>query len=362
MPSYVQALCNEVRQFASGSPEKQTVHTIFFGGGTPSLLPLNAFEQIFTTLEDCFTILPDSEISLEANPGTVGLDYLHGLRALGFNRVSMGMQSAQPDELRFLERIHDYFDVSQAVRWAREADFDDLSLDLIFGLPNQTLESWQENVNLALGMAPDHLSMYGLTVEHGTPLYHWVERGLVVEPDPDQAADMYEWAGERMGKAGFEQYEISNWARVNGIGKARTCRHNLQYWRNQPYVGFGAGAHSFIGGMRIANVLAPNAYITRLTEPRPIAYPRTTAAVNVTPIDRQTEMQETMMLGLRLVGEGVSEERFEARFGESMQKVFAEEIEELERKGLLEWVADGQVLRLSKAGRLLGNQVFMRFV
>ncbi|MBN2499264.1 MAG: radical SAM family heme chaperone HemW, partial [Anaerolineales bacterium] len=231
MPNYVQALCNEVRQFASGSSDKQTVHTVFFGGGTPSLLPVDAFEQIFATLEDCFTILPGSEISLEANPGTVDLDYLRGLRSLGFNRISMGMQSAQPDELRFLERIHDYFDVTQAVRWARQAGFDNLSLDLIFGLPNQTLETWQENVNLALGMAPDHLSMYGLTVEHGTPLYHWVERGLVAEPDPDQAADMYEWAGDRMAGAGFEQYEISNWTGANAAGEARTCRHNLQYWR-----------------------------------------------------------------------------------------------------------------------------------
>ena len=152
---------------------------------------------------------------------------LRDLRSLGFNRLSLGVQSAHPDELRQLERIHDYFDVIDAVSWARRAGFDNLNLDLIFGLPEQSLDRWQATVKLVLGLHPEHLSLYALTVEHGTPFGRWAKRGLLSVPDPDAAADMYEWAGEALEAAGFEQYEISNWAKPG-----RQCRHNLQYWRN----------------------------------------------------------------------------------------------------------------------------------
>jgi oxygen-independent coproporphyrinogen-3 oxidase len=282
------------------------------------------------------------------------------------------MQSADPHSLDLLERQHGYADVVQAVGWARRAGFDNLNLDLIFGLPYQDLKAWQRDLDLALALGPEHLSLYALTLEHGTPLAHWVGRGLLAEPDGDLAAEMYEWAGERLAQAGYTQYEISNWAcsdaRHNGTssepGSVLACRHNLQYWRNQPYLGLGAGAHGFAGGMRTANVLSPRAYARRCLaagEAKP--FPRTPATVSARPVDRAAEIGETMMMGLRLTQEGVSRTAFQQRFGLALEEVFDVEIQDLCGKGLLEWAgAGGDILRLTSQGRLLGNQVFMRFI
>ncbi len=363
IPAYVDALCNEIRCVAVSAPQRLTAHTTLFGGGTPSLLCAAQFESTLKTARDCFNLAPDAEISLEANPGTVTLDSLRDLRGLGFNRFSLGVQSAHPDELRQLERIHDYFDVIEAVTWARRAGFDNLNLDLIFGLPEQSLDRWQATVKLILGLRPDHLSLYALTVEHGTPFGRWAQRGLLSVPDPDAAADMYEWAGEALEAAGFEQYEISNWAKPG-----RQCRHNLQYWRGQPYLGFGAGAHGCANGLRISNVLRIKTYIERLHPDYQIpnylspnsSFPLSPATASQTKISMRVEMQETMMTGLRLTREGVSAEDFADRFGVQMRDVFGKEIDELIGLLLLEWA--GPVLRLTKRGRLLGNQVFMRFV
>jgi oxygen-independent coproporphyrinogen-3 oxidase len=295
---------------------------------------------------------------LEANPGTVTLDSLQGLHSLGFNRLSLGVQSVHPDELRQLERIHDFFDVIQSVKWARKVGFENLNLDLIFGLPEQTLSRWQESLRRLVDIGPEHLSLYALTVEPGTPFGRWAARGLLPLPDPDLAADMYEWAGKYLAGQGYEQYEISNWSKPGF-----QCKHNLQYWRNQPYLGFGAGAHGCAARMRVANVLRIKTYIERFQPdtliPEP-PFPLSPATVNRTRLTPRVEMQETMMLGLRLTQEGVSAAVFQERFGQEMQSVFAKEIGELERLGLLEWVGDG--LRLTPPARLVGNQVFLRFV
>jgi len=358
IPAYVDALCNEIRRMADSAPQRLVAHTIFFGGGTPSLLSTPQFDSILKTARDCFNISPDAEISFEANPGTVTLDSLRDLRGLGFNRISLGVQSTHPDELRQLERIHDYFDVIESVSWARRAGFDNLNLDLIFGLPEQSLDRWQATVKLILGLRPEHLSLYALTVEHGTPFGCWAKRGLLSMPDPDAAADMYEWAGEALEAEGFEQYEISNWAKPG-----YQCRHNLQYWRNQPYLGFGAGAHGSSGGLRIANMLRIRTYIEHLLPDHLISnytFPLSPATASQIKLTKHVEMQETMLTGLRLTREGVSAEVFSNRFGLQMGEVFGKEIGELTGLLLLEWA--GPVLRLTKRGRLLGNQVFMRFV
>ncbi|MGZ6346952.1 MAG: radical SAM family heme chaperone HemW, partial [Anaerolineales bacterium] len=348
IPQYVEALCREIELVAKSAPDQLTAHTIFFGGGTPSLLSVSQFETILKTVRDYYYLTPDSEISLEANPGTVSLDAMQDLHGLGFNRISLGVQSANPFELRQLERTHDYFDVIEAVTWTRRAGFDNLNLDLIFGLPEQTLQSWQSTVNLILGLHPDHLSLYALSVEHGTPFGRWSQHGLLPVSDPDTAADMYEWAGEVLEKAGFEQYEISNWGKPGS-----QCRHNLQYWRNMPYLGFGAGAHGCAGGLRISNVLRIKTYIERLqTEGlRSISiFPLSPATVNQTHISTRDEMQETMLTGLRLTREGVSALDSASRFGVQMLDVFGTEINELIGLSLLEW-AD-PILRLTKHGRL----------
>ena len=247
IPEYVNALQREIGWSAhlAGEPGsgagRLPVHTLFFGGGTPSLLPLDRLELILSSVYSAFDVMADAELTLEANPGTLTPAYLNGLRRLGVNRLSLGVQSANPFELRMLERQHDYSDVIQSVAWARQAGFDNLSLDLIFGLPGQTMAVWQNTLALVGALQPEHLSLYALTLEHGTPMQHWVDRGLMLEPDGDAAADMYEWAGDYLDRQGFGQYEISNWARRMPGGGLRACRHNLQYWRGLPYLGFGAG-------------------------------------------------------------------------------------------------------------------------
>jgi len=380
------------------------VHTIFFGGGTPSLLSPQYFAQILQIVRSSFDLFPSDtlEASLEANPGTVNLASLRDLRQLGFNRISFGVQSAHPDELRQLERIHDFYDVIHSVEWARQAGFDNLNLDLIYGLPEQTLERWQATVKRAIDLNPEHLSLYALTVEPGTPFGRWAARGLMLMPDPDLAADMYEWAEQYLEAKGFVHYEISNWAKMNDEGRMQNdelehdssfcihhsafeCNHNLQYWRNQPYLGFGAGAHGYANRMRVANVLRIKTYIEHLQPdyslpnnliPNP-SFPLSPATVSQTRLTPRVEMQETMLTGLRLTQEGVSAAAFQERFGVGLKDVFGKEIDELIGLGLLEWVhlplplpfpcreggrRGDRSLRLTKRGRLLGNRVFMRFV
>jgi oxygen-independent coproporphyrinogen-3 oxidase len=388
IPEYTRALCQEIAYSAAASGERFSAHTVFFGGGTPSLLPVDALESILDALHRSFSLADSLELTLEANPGTLSLDYLRALRRLGVNRLSLGMQSASPSELRLLEREHDYPKVIQALTWARKAGFENVNLDLIFGLPHQSLESWQRNLRLAVGLQPEHLSLYALTLEHGTPMQHWVARGLLSEPDPDLAAEMYERASEFLEAADYQQYEISNWARRDARGRLLACRHNLQYWRCLPYLGFGAGAHGYATSFRIANVLSPQIYIGRMTRNESSAqfskstiknlqstinnqqssipnlqFPHTPATAQSEKIDHQAEMGEVMLMGLRLVDEGVSKSAFQERFGETMEAVYGPQIERLVASGLLEWGGEnGDSLRLTKRGRLLGNRVFVEFV
>lgn len=376
IPAYGTAICQEIgavahaAQLHPGFKDQAPlpVHTVFFGGGTPSLLPLEVLEQVLQALRSHFNLAADAEITLEANPGTVSLPTLQGLRQLGVNRLSFGLQSAHPDDLRLLERQHDFFDVVRAVEWTRRAGFDNLSLDLIFGLPEQPLSRWQDSLERAVGLEPEHLSLYCLTIEHGTPLEKRFRRGLVPVPDDDAAADMYDYAIDRLEQAGYMQYEISNFARRGSGGQWMTCRHNLQYWTNRPYLGLGAGAHGYAGGVRTMNVGGIRPYIERCQadsapgDPKP--FPTGPAARRTIAVDTPTEMQETMMVGLRLTQDGVALRAFQARFGVEMEDVFGKEISRLKQAGLLEVdeQKDGPHLRLTRRGRSLGNQVFMHFV
>ena len=382
IPAYVEALRNEIQAAGSGSSSPHSVGTVFFGGGTPSLMTPSQFESILRTISTHFELSPSAELTFEANPGTVSADGLAQLRRAGMNRISFGVQSANAEELRMLERAHSFTDVINAVKWARQAGFDNLNLDLIYALPGQTLQTWQVTLQRALALHPEHLSLYALTLEHGTPFGRWASRGLLPLPDPDLAADMYEWSADFLAQQGYVQYEISNWALDDGgrwtvDGKtgvegeslstvygppSRACQHNLQYWRNLEYLGLGAGAHGYAGGVRYSNILRIKSYIDRLSQvPIPKSqFPLTPATVNQHKNSLRDDMQETMMTGLRLTGEGVSASVFQERFGVTLTDAFGKEIDELLGFGLLEW-AD-QSLRLSERGRLLGNQVFMRFV
>jgi oxygen-independent coproporphyrinogen III oxidase len=363
IPPYCKALCREIEYIAARIEYKLSIHTIYFGGGTPSLIPWNLLEPILETIANCFDLLPGMELTLESNPGTVSPEYLKAIKRLGVNRLSLGMQSANPEELQILERTHTYRDVINSFIWARQAGLDDVNLDLIFGLPNQTIDSWTRSLELAINLKPSHFSLYALTLEEGTAMNSWVNKGRISQPDPDLAADMYEWASSRLDEAGYLQYEISNWALSRKPDDGFKCKHNLQYWRNLPYIGVGAGAHGFWKGFRTANVLSPVAYIQRFTRDDKRDLPNTPAVEYLLPMDINTEMGETMLMGLRLVREGVSIDGFSNRFGQNIVDVFSDQVTHFISEGLLEWAdEDGERLRLTSRGRLLGNQVFMSFV
>jgi oxygen-independent coproporphyrinogen III oxidase len=364
IPAYADALTREIsfvgRQTSPLSNSPTTIHTIFFGGGTPSLLSPKQFESILQSIRSNFTLTDDAEITIEANPGTCSFAHLLDLHSLGINRLSYGVQSANTEELRMLERAHSFFDVIEAVSSARKAGFRNLNLDLIYGLPEQTLPTWQTTVRRILDLHPEHISAYALTLEHGTPFGRWASKGLLPLPDSDLAADMYEWLSETLETNGYVQYEISNWAKPG-----HECRHNLQYWRGLPYLAFGAGAHGYAHGYRYSNVLRIKTYIERLANTKsPVSNlqsPLTPVTVNHHKQSLHDDMSEFMMTGLRLTREGVGEPEFRKRFGQSMRETYRDEIESLLRLGLIE-NGVGERIRLTKQGRLLGNQVFMRFV
>ncbi len=346
IPAYVEAVCREIEtagQRWGGFPAP----TIYFGGGTPSLLAHHHLRDLLRAVRAAFRLPADAEISMEANPGTLTPAYLRDLGDVGIRRLSLGVQSLHDAELELLGRLHTRDQALAAVAAAREAGFQNLSLDLIYGLPRQTLGHWQETLRTAAALQPEHLSLYALTIEEGTPLARQIAAGRLPTPDPDIAADMYEWAAASLARAGYRHYEISNWARPG-----RECRHNLTYWRNEPWLGVGAGAHTWLDRRRWANLPHPHAYAEAVAQGRaPIAEEH--------PIEPEQEMGDTMMLGLRL-SEGVAAARFQARFGVELETAYGETLGRLRDRGLLTW--DGQVARLTDRGRLLGNQVFVQFV
>jgi oxygen-independent coproporphyrinogen III oxidase len=389
IPAYVKALINEIEAVSALKPNPINVHTIFFGGGTPSLLSAPQFDFILQALRSAFTFTTDAEISIEANPGTISPDKLNAIRQSGINRISFGVQSANTEELRMLERIHDFFTVIESVSMARKAGFDNLNLDLIYGLPEQTLSTWQTTLQRIVDLHPEHISAYALTLEHGTPFGRWSSKGLLLLPDPDLAAEMYEYAEEFLEANGYAHYEISNWAKkdndegrmVNGESKANSsfitlrdhspfvCRHNLQYWRSLPYLAFGAGAHGYVNGYRYSNALRIKTYIDRVmsNELQRYEFPLSPAVVNQHKQSLQDDISDYMINNLRLTNAGVAESDFRERFRVGLLDVFGKEIEELIRLGLLEKKASeipetSEAYRLTKRGRLLGNQVFVKFV
>lgn len=352
---YMAALRREIALAASD--KRRPALSVYFGGGTPSLVPA---DEIAATLDACraaFALQPAAEITLELNPESGDEAYLLALRHAGVNRLSIGMQSVHAEELKLYARLHTLDDVRRAIRRARAAGFENISLDLIYGSPRQTLSMWQDSLRAALALEPEHISFYGLSIEEGTTFERWARSGRIAEPDPDLAADMYEWATDELVTAGFEQYEISNWARPGA-----ESRHNLQYWRCEPYLGLGAGAHGYANGVRYDTALRPEAYIARIDGQRaPQAFPLTAAVEHVEAIDQPTAMAEWMIMGLRLVRDGIDPEEFRARFGVSLASIYASEIEPLRAAGLLDSGKDGR-LRLTRRGRLLGNQVFLAFI
>lgn len=354
-PAYAAALADEIRQV--GGKRQLPVHTIFFGGGTPSLMTAEEMGVILTAVSQTFALSPNAEISMECNPGTVTEEYLHQMRELGINRLSFGVQSVVQSELTLLEREHDFETVVRAVEMSRTAGFDNFNLDLIYGVPNQTLASWEKSLDAVLSLDSAHLSLYCLTIEPGTPMQRWLLNGRIQPPDPDLAADQYEMAGAKMAAQGFDHYEISNWSKPN-----MPCEHNLTYWRNKPYLGLGAGAHGYASDVRYEVVKQPRVYIRRMGEDegeeRP--FPLSNATADHHTLTRQEAMSDTIITQLRLLNEGLDLTAFAKTFGDSLENVYANTL-----PNLLEWdliKIEGEKLLLTENGRFLSNQVFYRFM
>ena len=369
IPDYIRALYAEISIVGADSERSLPVHTLFFGGGTPSIIPINELEAVFEALAGAFELHDGIEVTLEANPERLSIEYLRGLKSLGVNRISLGVQSANSEDLRLLGRYHDFQQAANSVGLIRKVGFENLSIDLIFGLPNETMHSWQRSLEISLRLSPEHISLYALTLEQGTPLAGWVAKGLLNDPDQDLVAEMYDWAAGKLDANGYHQYEISNWASGDDATDFYACAHNLQYWRNLPYLGLGAGAHGYAGGIRTANERFPGKYVQQLLAKdlslvhHDLAFPLTPTTVTSHSINREEEMSETMIMGLRLTREGISRVSFQDRFGTQIEEVFGPEIEDLIDLGLLEWnQADEERLLLTPRGRILGNQVFVRFI
>lgn len=369
IPIYTDSICQEIDFVSSNTDQKILLHTIYFGGGTPSLLSINQIEKILSIIHKSFKITPHPEISLEANPGTVSKKYLKDLHSLGINRLSIGMQSANASELKLLDRQHTLLDVYNAVDWSRSIGISNINLDLIYAIPHQKVKTWLHSLETALTYEPTHLSLYSLSIEEDTPIFSKVKYGTLPQVNQDLAAEMYELGSELVENHGYYQYEISNWASRDNNGELLSCKHNLQYWRSLPYLGVGAGSHGFINEIRTINICFPGEYINNLSLNRGeflrhhYDFPCTPATQEIIPIDNETEIGEVMMMGLRLTDAGVSNNEFKDRFGLSLQQRFSTQIDGLIKVGLLEWTDSfDKRLRLTKKGRLLGNLVFMEFL
>ena len=258
--SYIDLLIREI-EFARTTSDATIVPTIFFGGGTPTLMESKDLARVIAAIGNKFELAPNVEITTEANPDTVTKEKMHELREAGFNRVSFGMQSALPHVLKALDRTHNPENVVRAVNWAREVGFEEVSVDLIYGTAGESIADWELTIDTALALPISHISAYALIVEDGTKLGAQVKRGEVVMPDDDQTADKYLLADEKFSAAGFGWYELSNWAKPGS-----ECRHNIAYWNGDNWWGAGAGAHSHISGRRFWNVKHPAAYAQKVVE------------------------------------------------------------------------------------------------
>lgn len=351
IPSYVDAVIIEI-DMRIGEARGREIATVYLGGGTPSLLSPAQIDRILTTIHQQFTLLPDAEITMEANPNGLSPEDLRGYRQAGVNRLSIGAQTLDRRGLRTLGRQHEAQDVLASVRDAHEAGFDRINLDFIFGWPGQQRASWQRDLQEVIAMGadgPDHLSLYSLIVEPGTPYADAQARGILVMPDDDATADLYEDAISILDDAGWTHYEIANWSRdPDGYS-----RHNAIYWQHGDYLGIGAGAFGTIDGLRIMNQLLPERYITDLTDGR---LPQS----NTEPLDEETARGETMMLGLRLLGDGVNANAFQQRHGISLMDCFGPQVTRMTELGMMEPTDRG--VRLTPRGMMLANSVVTEFL
>jgi oxygen-independent coproporphyrinogen III oxidase len=340
---YVGALLQEIARRGDGSP----ADTIFFGGGTPSLLEPAEVAAIVSSCRGAFALAPDAEITLEANPETVSLERLRGVRDAGVNRLSFGVQSFRDDELQRLSRLHSASRAADAFHAAREAGFDNISLDLMMWLPQQTVGQWLESVDALISLGPEHASMYLLEIYPNAPLRDTMARSHWSLAPDDDAADMYLSGLDRMDNAGYVQYEISNVARPG-----RESRHNLKYWRDGEWLGFGCGAHSARGGIRWKNLSSTEEYISTVARGGQLSAERRE-------LSGGERFEEAVFMGLRLA-EGIDLRSVKQRYGVDVWEEFGGELQPFVDQRLL--IYDGDRLRLTRAGMLLAHEVMTVFI
>ena len=342
---YVGALVDEIARSANAGTR---VDTVYFGGGTPSLLTTAQLDRILWSVRKHFAVQSDSELTLEMNPGTVTRDQLRAFRELGINRASFGAQTFDDAELAKLGRSHTSAETLETFQNLRAAGFENVSFDLIAGLPGQTLAGWQQNVERALALEPQHLSFYLLEVHSGTPLADHIRRGLQPKPDEDLAAEMYEWMLERAAASGYEHYEISNLCRPGF-----SSRHNTKYWTGAPYYGFGCSAHSFDGhARRWSNQRDVLRYIEAVEQ-------RTSPIVEQHELSDVDLRAEALFLGMRMM-RGVDLSEYNHTFGVDLRAERRDELDRFREAGLVEF--DGDLMRLTRNGALMSNEVFAAFV
>ena len=348
--AYVDALLEEIRGF--DEPEDYEVVTVFFGGGTPSILPGQEIFRIMEALREKFSFRKGAEITLEANPGTVDKEKLSFYKKAGINRLSFGLQSADAEELKKLGRIHTWEKFLESFQLAREAGFSNINVDLMSALPGQTKESWEKTLRQVLALQPEHISAYSLIIEEGTPFYQLYEKDVErrdageepeLIPSEEEERAMYEATGRILKEQGYLHYEISNYAKPD-----RECCHNLGYWQRRDYLGFGLGASTLLNPVRYKNTEDLEAYLGGDFSKKEFFV-----------LTKDNQIEETMFLGLRVL-EGVSKEQFREQFSCELRVVYRKELEKLEKEGLLE--EEGDFVRLTSRGIDLSNPVLAEFL
>ena len=338
---YMDALQKEIQ--AVRDVEAYEIVSVFIGGGTPSVLEAGAIASLMDTVRKKFALRDDIEITIEANPGTVDREKLSVFRRAGINRLSLGLQSTDPAELKMLGRIHTYEEFLQSYRMARAAGFDNINIDLMFAVPGQTEEAWKQHLREVAELEPEHISAYSLIIEEGTP---FAEKELDL-PDEDTEYQMYEDTAEILKEYGYHQYEISNYAK-----KGYECRHNAGYWKRTEYLGLGLGASSLYGGLRFFNTRDMQEYLRFSDQAEKIRK-------EVTRLGRKDEIEEFMYLGLRMT-EGVSEEDFEEKFGEKLENIYAPVLQKYKETGFLEYT--GTNWRFTRKGIHVSNHILADFL
>ncbi len=344
---FIPSLIDEIHRYGREPYTAQAFDTIYFGGGTPSLLHPAELEQILEALHQTFPVHTDCEITVEANPGTIGPEKLKAFKALGVNRLSMGVQSFDDMDLKTLGRIHSARQAIQSFDDARRAGFENISLDLIFALPGQTLERWQKNLRRILSLAPEHISAYNLIYEEGTLFHRWREEGKIKPAPGALEQKLYETTIGTLQEAGFVLYEVSNFAR----GERYYSRHNSKYWDHTPYLGFGPSAHSYWPEQRWSNIRSATGYNRKMAAGESVVRFKEQ-------LDDETRMFETVMLGLR-TREGIDLTRFAGRFRSGFDTLFSQQTEELIRGGFARFEKDH--FRLTAKGLMICDEIIPHF-